>query len=49
VKLFIVGGAHAFRCDCFSDVIYSFAIGSVGAIMFLLVDKYEPEGPLVIY
>ena len=30
----------------FSDVIYSFAIGSVGAIMFVLVDKYEPEGPL---
>ena len=29
----------------FSDVIYSFAIGSVGAIMFVLVDKYEPEGP----
>jgi hypothetical protein len=30
----------------FSDVIYSFAIGSVGAIMFVLVDKYEPEGLL---
>jgi hypothetical protein len=30
----------------FSDVIYSFAIGSVGAIMFVLVDKYEPEGPV---
>lgn len=30
----------------FSDVIYSFAIGSVGAIMFVLVDKYEPDGPL---
>ena len=29
----------------FSDVIYSFAIGSVGAIMFVLVDKYEPEAP----
>ena len=30
----------------FSGVIYSFAIGSVGAIMFVLVDKYEPEGPM---
>jgi len=28
------------------DVIYSFAIGAVGAIMFLLVDKFEPEGPM---
>ena len=27
-----------------SDVIYAFAIGSVGAIMFVLVDKYEQEG-----
>jgi hypothetical protein len=25
---------------------YSFIIGFVGAILFLLVDKYEPEGPL---
>jgi hypothetical protein len=23
-----------------------FSIGFVGAILFLLVDKYEPEGPL---
>jgi len=30
----------------FSDVIYSFAIGSAGAIMFVLVAKYEPEGPV---
>jgi hypothetical protein len=30
----------------FSDVIYSFGIGSVGAIMFVLVDKYEPRGPV---
>jgi hypothetical protein len=29
------------------DMIYSFAIGAVGgAIMFLLVDKFEPEGPM---
>jgi hypothetical protein len=28
-----------------SDVIYSFAIGFVGAILFLLVDKHEPDGP----
>lgn len=27
-----------------SNVIYAFAIGSVGAIMFVLVDKYEQEG-----
>ena len=26
--------------------LYSFTIGFVGAILFLLVDKYEPEGPL---
>ena len=32
--------AHVFRCP------YSFTIGFVGAILFLLVDKYEPEGPL---
>jgi hypothetical protein len=30
----------------YSDVLYSFTIGFVGAILFLLVDKYEPEGPL---
>ena len=26
--------------------IYSFGIGFVGAIMFLLVDKYEADGPM---
>jgi hypothetical protein len=26
--------------------VYSFAIGFVGAILFLLVDKYEPYGPM---
>jgi hypothetical protein len=26
--------------------VYSFAIGLVGAILFLLVDKYEPYGPM---
>ena len=30
----------------YSDVIYSFAIGFVGAISFLLVDKHEPDGPM---
>jgi F0F1-type ATP synthase assembly protein I len=30
----------------YSDLFYSFIIGLVGAILFLLVDKYEPEGPL---
>ena len=30
----------------YSDVLCSFTIGFVGAILFLLVDKYEPEGPL---
>jgi hypothetical protein len=29
----------------YSDLFYSFTIGSVGAILFLLVDKYD-EGPL---
>jgi hypothetical protein len=28
------------------DVIYSFAIGGVGVIMLLLVDKFEPEGAM---
>jgi hypothetical protein len=28
------------------DAIYSFAIASVGAILFVLVDKYEPDGPM---
>jgi hypothetical protein len=26
--------------------VYSFVIGLVGAILFLLVDKYEPDGPM---
>jgi hypothetical protein len=26
--------------------VYSFVIGFVGAILFLLVDKYEPDGPM---
>ena len=30
----------------YSDVLCSFTIGFVGAILFLLVDKYEHEGPL---
>ena len=30
----------------YSDVLYSFAIGFVGAILFLLVDRYEPDGPM---
>ena len=30
----------------YSDVRYSLTIGFVGAILFLLVDKYEPEGPV---
>jgi hypothetical protein len=30
----------------YSDVLYSFTIGFVGAILFLLVDKYEPDGPM---
>jgi hypothetical protein len=30
----------------YSDVLYSLTIGFVGAILFLLVDKYESEGPL---
>ena len=30
----------------YSDLLYSFIVGIVGAILFLLVDKYEPEGPL---
>jgi hypothetical protein len=28
------------------DAIYSFVIGLVGAILFVLVDKNEPDGPL---
>jgi hypothetical protein len=30
----------------YSDALYSFTIGFVGAILFLLVDKYQPVGPL---
>jgi hypothetical protein len=30
----------------YSDVVYSLIIGFVGAILFLLVDKYEPDGPI---
>jgi hypothetical protein len=30
----------------YSDVLYSFTIGFAGAILFLLVDKYEPDGPM---
>ena len=26
--------------------VYSLAIGFVGAILFLLVDKYQPDGPM---
>ena len=28
----------------YSDLFYSFTISFLGAILFLLVDKYEPEG-----
>ena len=28
------------------DVFYSLAIGFAGAILFVLVDKYEPDGPM---
>jgi hypothetical protein len=30
----------------YSDLFCSFTISFIGAILFLLVDKYEPEGPL---
>jgi hypothetical protein len=30
----------------YADLFYSFAIGFVGAILFLLVDKHEPRRPL---
>ena len=30
-----------------SDLIYAFALSIAGAILFLLVDKYEPHGPTV--
>jgi hypothetical protein len=28
------------------ELVYSLAIGFVGATLFLLVDKYEPDGPM---
>ena len=28
------------------DAFYSLAIGFAGAILFVLVDKYEPDGPM---
>ena len=28
----------------YSDMIYAFALSIAGAILFLLVDKYEPNG-----
>ena len=44
--------AAGIRCQIdarrYSDLFYSFTIGSVGAILFLLVDKYD-EGPWPIY
>jgi hypothetical protein len=30
----------------YSNVFYSFAIGFVGAILFVMVDKYELDGPM---
>jgi hypothetical protein len=30
----------------YSNLFYSLTVGFVGAILFLLVDKYEPEGRL---
>jgi hypothetical protein len=33
-------------CLRHSDLFYSLTVGFVGAILFVLVDKYEPEGPL---
>jgi hypothetical protein len=30
----------------YSDWFYSFIIGVAGAILFLLVDWYEPDGPM---
>jgi hypothetical protein len=29
----------------YSDMIYAFALSIAGAILFLLVDRYEPHGP----
>jgi hypothetical protein len=33
----------------YSDVLYSFTIGFVEAILFLLVHKYEPEALWPVY
>jgi hypothetical protein len=30
----------------YPNLFYSFIIGVVGAILFLLVDRYEPDGPM---
>jgi hypothetical protein len=30
----------------YSDLFYSFTIAVAGAVLFLLVDKYEPDGPM---
>jgi len=30
----------------YSNLFYSFTIGFAGAILFLLVDKHEPDGPM---
>ena len=38
-----LGVPHTHRGTC---IRMRFSIGFVGAILFLLVDKYEPEGPL---
>ena len=34
------------RGDDVLELVYSLAIGFVGATLFLLVDKYEPDGPM---
>ena len=39
-----LGPSPTLTGDMYSDVLYSFTIGFVGAILFLLVDKYEAEG-----
>jgi hypothetical protein len=28
----------------YSDVFYSFVVGFAGAVLFVLVDRYEPDG-----
>jgi hypothetical protein len=40
----VIHSGQPTRMHC--DVVYSFAIGFVGAILFLLVDKHEPDGPM---